>query len=362
MDAVAPSPTTAPVAGGERQRWPWPTFLGWRVLIEGVGLALLMLWLPRPLAASLGIGLLAALAVSAWWAPRRLRCVRAEWVLPLHPHADDEVAVAVKLSADGGAPPFAIETVMPGQTSAQAVGHSAGLGRVPARVGWSVRFPHRGRHRLAALVAATDQPFGLLHVTRSVAPASEVLVLPALGTLRRELRNRLTEWTEEIATGDDRGDDELAHLRPYRPGDARHSIHWRASARARHLLVAERQTPASRHLALVVDTRAATGKRLERLVCIAATLVDHLAAHGWHLSLHGQFAPAGVQGTRTQLLEVLAEVQTGPVEDLARFVPTGGSVLILASHAIELPARVPRPLLLLLNECEELVRLPGKLR
>jgi uncharacterized protein (DUF58 family) len=206
------------------------------------------------------------------------------------------------------------------------------------------------------------QPFGLVSAGVQIGPATELLVLPALGRIRKELRTRLNRWLEAQSITTDLGDDELARLRDYRPGDHPHRIHWKASARHRTLLVAERHAPGCRRLALVVDTgTGADARRLERLICIAATLVDHFTGEGWSVSLHGHFAPLGTEGPRLRLLETLA-LAGATNGDLIDTIPTNRTAVVLALGAVDLSALVPKPLLLTLAECEQLVWLPRRVR
>jgi uncharacterized protein (DUF58 family) len=238
-----------------------------------------------------------------------------------------------------------------------------GLGAAVLRPAWTVRFPRRGLARLPPLIARGEQPFGALSAARAVSPPTEVLVLPALGTVRRALHARLRSWLDlHASTITDAGDDELAYLRPYRPGDAPHGIHWRASARHGALLVAERHAIGCKRLALVVDTSGGDPRRLERLICAAATLVDDLSGQGWSLTLHGAFAPRGVNGDRDRLLEALA-LAPGDQRPVADFGPLGSPALVLCLGAAPALAGVrPRPLVLTLGELDNLVRIPRRLR
>jgi uncharacterized protein (DUF58 family) len=158
------------------------------------------------------------------------------------------------------------------------------------------------------------------------------------------------------------GDDEIARLRDYRAGDHPHRIHWKASARNRTLLVTERHAPGCRRLALVVDTDARLdSQRMERLISIAATLTDHFLGLGWNVSLHGAFAPTGLLGNRNYLLEALALATAGN-QEVAAFLPSGSLAVVLALKPFTPVDVHPQPLVLTLTECEQLVRLPRRMR
>jgi uncharacterized protein (DUF58 family) len=354
-DGAAPAPTS-------RARF---TLLGWLVLAEAGVLAATTLMpsvQPRPLGAALALGLIAALVLAVWRTPRSLRRVRGAWVLPTTAHAGDEVSVGAALSAEHGAPPVILEAWQPLVRRHEVMARLTGLDGLPTRPSWTTRFPRRGINRLPPLTVRTVQPFGLVSAGVQLGHGAELLVLPALGRIRRELRTRLNRWLEAQAITDEAGDDELARLRGYRAGDHPHRIHWKASARHRTLLVAERHAPGCRRLALVVDTgTGADGRRLERLICVAATLVDHFTGEGWSVSLHGHFAPMGLEGSRLRLLETLA-LAGATNGELMDVIPSNRTTVVLALAAIDLSVVTPKPLLLTLVECEQLVWLPRRVR
>ncbi|MBA2481070.1 MAG: DUF58 domain-containing protein [Planctomycetes bacterium] len=313
---------------------------------------------------TLSLALIAAALVALWRAPRRLKTVSGIWVVHGAVHAGDEATVGALVTATAGAPPFTLEAFNPTTRRFDAVVRLKHITAAPVKPSWTVRFPKRGRVRMPPLVARCDQPFGVLSAARPIGEPIEVVVLPTLGTVKKALHARLRSWLDLHATTTaDAGDDELANLRDYRPGDAPHSIHWRASARQRTLLVAERHALGCRRLALVVDTAAAANdsRMLEKLICAAATLVDDLTTRGWSLTLYGAFAPLGVHGTRERLLEALA-LATVDRRSVSDFVPSGVPAVVLCLGEAPQIASHPRPLILPLSEIHELVHLPGRMR
>jgi uncharacterized protein (DUF58 family) len=341
------------------------TLLGWLVLAEATLLAATLFIpsvQPKPLGAALGLGLLMALGLAMWRTPRSLDGVRGIWILPASAHAGEEVTVGASLIATNGAPPLILEAWQPLVRRFEVMARLTGLDHLPTRPSWSTRFPRRGLNRLPPLTVNTVQPFGLISAAVEIGPASEFLVLPTLGRIRRELRTRLNRWLEAQAITPELGDDELARLRDYRAGDHPHRIHWKASARHRTLLVAERHAPGCRRLALVVDTSTgADARKLERLICVAATLVDHFTSEGWAVSLHGHFAPLGVDGQRLRLLETLA-LAGATNGDLLDSVPPNRTTVVLALNPLDISSLMPKPLVLSLDECEQLVWLPRRMR
>lgn len=358
MAAAALAPSAAPAATRSL------TWLGWLTAVEAAVLMVLAAVGWWPALAAAGIGLAAVVAVAVQSSPRRLDGITAAWELPARAHAGAEVELAAVLHAPAGAPPLALEG-WTGRAGGDQVARFRALGPHPVRVRWLSRFPHRGRHALPPLVVRGIQPFGLVESSCIAAPGAEVLVLPAIGRVRARLLTRLARHLEGTVARStpEPGDDDLARLRTYRPGDPPRIIHWRASARHHHLLVAERQPIASRRLALAIDAALPPGTdahRLERLICAAATIIDTLWDHGWELSLHGCFAPPqGVRGDRLRLFEALALVAGGG-EPLRLHLPTGVPCLALVLDD-DLPDCQPAPLVIRERELGELVRLPGRL-
>jgi uncharacterized protein (DUF58 family) len=336
--------------------------LGWVALGESAFLASTVLWQPRPLGLALALGLLGGLCLAGWRAQGALRSVRAAWTLPSPPHAGDETTVISSLSAVGGAPPLQVRALSVVTKRLEIVARLPGLDAMPTRAQWTTRFPRRGLVSLPRVTVSTDQPFGLVVASRAVGDVADLLVLPAIGRLRRDLRARIDQWLEAQAATTDPGDDEIARLRPYRPGDHPHRIHWKASARHRGLLVAERHAPGTRRLALVVDTASAgDSRRLERIICVAATLTDYLIGLGWSVTLHAGFAPHGCGGDRARLFEALA-LAGSSTEAVTAFIPPHRTALILSINPLPPLDLRPAPLNLTLSECERLVRLPRRLR
>ncbi len=359
-----------------------PTTLGWIALVEGAALASCPLWLPQPGAVVLGFALVFAVGLAAvlsrWW----IRGVAGAWVVPASPHARDEATVSARLWARPGAPPVTLFACDPTTGAWDSVAKLKPLGADPVRALWSVRFPRRGRHELPPLRIRADLPFGLIRAVRAVSPPQEVLVLPALGTMSKPLKARLRSWLETHASAQDAGDDELARLRDYRPGDPPKRVQWRSSARAGRLLVAERHALGCRRLHLVLDTQivgSGSGQRgLEKLIVAAATLIDELLRGAWSLTLSllpgslptgpdGIAADAGaasvhIDGGRERLMEALALVQPGQ-GDVHGLIPRGKPSLILSLRPIDLSDLTPRPLLITSDEVEDLVAMPqGVLR
>lgn len=135
----------------------------------------------------------------------------------------------------------------------------------------------RGVYRVGGLTLRGGDWFGLYRGEREVAPTLDLVVYP------RTWRIRLAPEVRRLPQGPRRDrsspfEDELpAGLRPYRPGDPRRRIAWRATARHGTLLV--REMPPVREVAtcLFVDLNAGEwadrGLGPEQAVALAASLV-----------------------------------------------------------------------------------------
>lgn len=121
-------------------------------------------------------------------------------------------------------------------------------------------WPRRGRFVVPPPQAVSGYPFGLVQRSLDLEPTREVVVLPALGQLdAAEFRRFLAgsahgdRWERHAVRRQPEGPAELHAMRPYRPGDSPHWIHWRTSARRGELMVREFEEEANEHLVLIVD-------------------------------------------------------------------------------------------------------------
>ena len=355
-------------SGGAPARWPRVEGLGWMMLYVACALVFLRFFLNNQLhlpgaLLTLAVAILAAAAEAVLLTRLTLNRLQARWTHDAAIYALDQATVGAELSSSHGVGPFSLEAWNPTTRRSDQVLRLKGLGSVPIRPSWSVRFPRRGVVRLPSLIARSDQPFGLLSAMREISAPEDVLVLPAIGSIKKGLHTRLRSYMETYpsATAED-GDDEIAQLPDYQRRDAPPSIHWRASARARTLLVAQRNALGGRQLALVIDCAAdSIGPRLERLLCAAATLVIELSRDNWRLSLHGAFAPAGIRGRPERLLEALA-LAASDARPVSEVIPPGMPALVLCLGAPPPMYSEPRPLALALTEIEELVHIPSRVR
>ena len=264
-------------------------------------------WQPEPAAPGLGAGLLVLLAWSWWRAPLQLAGVWARWRLPATVEVGAEVRLGAEIGHAGACPPLLLDAPGPGRK--RVVARLPPLQADSVQPAWSGRFPRRGRVTLPPLELRLRLPAALVEARRQVGEPAEVVVWPQVieppaGLLRR-LRPMLGD--ESAHTGS--GDDEPERLRPYQPGDAPRRVHWRASARAHRLLVVERTATSARHLSLAVHRDCPSGPVFERLISLAAGVIDLALAHGWRVRLD---AGQGLAEGRTQLFDALALCKATP--------------------------------------------------
>ncbi len=119
----------------------------------------------------------------------------------------------------------------------------------------------RGVHDTVTLDIATAAPFALQWWTRRVVLAlpSTLHVAPRRGApwslpLRSDEEAGSTVAWVQADTGEPRG------ARPYRPGDSRRRVHWRATAHAGELMVSELERPSSEPVTVTVTLPADPGE------------------------------------------------------------------------------------------------------
>jgi len=148
----------------------------------------------------------------------------------------------------------------------------------------SVTIPKRGVHDDLEVTASTGYPFGLTWLRARPAKAGAVVVLPSFLPIRTlEVGGTahpasMPLRTEAIAA---RGaGTEVLDLREYAPSDDARHIDWRASARARQLMVREyEREDTGRNLEVVIDTEAPDDASFETVVSRAAAILDFAQRH-----------------------------------------------------------------------------------
>lgn len=338
------------------------TAAGWLTILLSWALISTLFWQDLPLALFLGLSLAVGLLYSIFVAPFDIRGVRGRWMLPAYAHAGEIVTVGAEISAQPATGPLAVWHYDPGLDRYVETCRIPGPSPTPSRLSWNLRFVHRGNVELPPVEVVTTYPFGMVAARRPVSEPVRFLVFPAVGRVTRQFRSLLERWDEDSPKADRRGDDEFAHLRSYRPGDPVRRIHWRASARARTLLVGERHMPHMQSIGLYCDVRSALTRsnRLERLIAIVATLVDHLHRDGWLVQLYGQFTDdEALLGNREDMLTALANAEPAPKGPFTFEPPEDLACLVFTlDEQLRLPATEGRCRVLDLPTAETMVRLP----
>jgi uncharacterized protein (DUF58 family) len=182
----------------------------------------------------------------------------------------------------------------------------------------------RGRISLGAIRVSTCFPFGLVQATRDILRPADLIVWPARGRLTRQLLHRGAVETSGLSpSAVSGGQDEFFGLREYRDGDSPRWIHWRKTATRGALVVREMAHPSPDSLYLVIDAALRHGDQQaadhrERLLRLAATLVDHAFARGYQVGMAlacggraRSLAVSADNAHRTALLDALADVAPG---------------------------------------------------
>lgn len=205
---------------------------------------------------------------------------------------------------------------------------------VPAGLGpgqaVSLRYPitgiARGRYAVGPLRIRVRDPFGLARRTRLDSAIHHVLVYPRIealpsGAIRGQHlgRNGSALHRRLFAPGD-----EFSTLREYSEGDDPRHIHWPSTAHRQTLMVRQHEQTWQARACVFLDARrsAHTGggpdSTLEKAICVAASLVTYLAAHGFQLRLatEADHRGAAAYEDRARILERLAELQPSPVPGL----------------------------------------------
>jgi len=207
----------------------------------------------------------------------------------------------------------------------------------------------RGEYHLGPWEAVTGDPFGIFSVVQHNPDAKTVLVYPPIAQQlpfalprgaaagRALTSNRSWEPTVSVGT-----------VRAYVPGDPRHHIHWRTTARYDSLHTKEFDQETGGDIWLVLDldrdVQVGQGERSteEMGVVVTASIAALLlnAGRAVGLVVYGPerrtVMPARGRGHLWDLLHVLAQVQAEEarplarvLEELARALPVGATALVV---------------------------------
>ncbi|MBA4187232.1 MAG: hypothetical protein C0467_04355 [Planctomycetaceae bacterium] len=223
----------------------------------------------------------------------------------------------------------------------------------------NILFAQRGRFATRIRVWS-EYPLGLLRFGREGERGPDVVVLPAAGMLDV---GGMRRWLQQ-AGGDGRvrkllrrvtsDEAEVRGVRPFRPGDAIRSVHWRSTARRRELMVREYDVAPSLDLVLVVepwlplDPTLPQLKQLEETLCLAVTIVNTwsrvygtnvvVAVAGTVPSVRSATPnAAGVRNALEPLASVTGQASVEPFGPKAFGRPLGRTIRLLVTSRPESP-------------------------
>lgn len=162
------------------------------------------------------------------------------------------------------------------------------------------RLNRRGRYRLGPIRLSSRFPFGLFRRAQIVAREGRLTVFPRLGRLTQRWvarRHEDFEGTQRCERHYGRIQGDFYGVRPWRTGDNRRWIHWRASARHGALVVRQFEQHRNRDVAVLVELWQPDRPSPEHLdnvelaVSFAATVLDDLCRKGGSNVLLGTTGP-----------------------------------------------------------------------
>lgn len=116
-------------------------------------------------------------------------------------------------------------------------------------------FKHRGRFIIKDFELSTRFPFGFFrHRRRLSAQEAEILVFPKISPVETEILQLPFETGKRILARKGAGQD-LLSLRDYQPQDDLRHVDWKATARARRMIIREFAAEDERRVTIIFDTR-----------------------------------------------------------------------------------------------------------
>lgn len=180
-------------------------------------------------------------------------------------------------------------------------------------------FERRGRYRFDTLTLATKFPSGFLRKWRDVKSSGDIIVFPKTEAVD-DFFHTLPILTGTAASHM-RGDGvDLFAIRDYNQNDHIRLIDWKATARARRVMVRETVREEDFRLSIFFDPRRpavddteAFEERFERSVILAASLAEHFIREGAEVELvtpDAVVAPGQGDGHLYKILSELAVIES----------------------------------------------------
>lgn len=165
----------------------------------------------------------------------------------------------------------------------------------------------RGLLHLDGVCVKTEFPFGLFKKQTFYPLEEAVIICPEITPLDESLlRGLFTVGPERSVHRRGHGND-LYNLRLYQAGDDSRKIHWPTTARTSQLTVRETEAEDQRRAVLYLPTVAPVSHDalFEQAVSLSASIIQHLAQHGYVLQLVVGSARSSFGQGDLHLLELL---------------------------------------------------------
>ena len=203
--------------------------------------------------------------------------------------------------------------------TAKAIAVSPITPRSSSKVTIKITPSRRGIIRLAGVIIARPDPFGLFNACKKLSLPQSVSILPKRYPIPPfELSGMRKAQSGNVSLASSVGDsEEFMSLRDYRPGDPLRKIHWKSWAKTDKPVVKEEQAEFFVRHALILDTfqSEAYSDTLEEAISVAASFACNWQTQESLLDLMFVadsaycFTSGRGLGNSEQMLEILASVQ-----------------------------------------------------
>ncbi len=209
------------------------------------------------------------------------------------------------------------------------------------------RMHRRGIYTLRYTLAATRFPFGIFERRVMLDNPARLVVLPALGGLRRDAYREFRRRDRSAARAPraNEGAQEFHSLREYRSGDNPRLIHWRTSARAGELVRRVMRHESAQDVTILLDTCVVgldsemRQRNIEKAISCAATLLVHAQRRNRRAAVHYAGGSAEHRGSRAGLMAALEQLagieggRVGPTALVQEAPLSGATTVVLLSLA-----------------------------
>ncbi len=281
-----------------------------------------------------------------------LRRVRVSRRLPQRAFAGSTFLIEVTLANDKRRVPsysLEVEDVVEGTPSERRCYFLKVAAQSEQVAGYRRTVKRRGYLRLQAFRVATRYPFGIIEKWRLLEAPEQLLVYPSLpheeplDLLGPSLGSDAA--TARVGSGHD-----VAGLRHYQAGDPARSIHWKRTAALGRVMIYEKHSDASTHLAIVLDNArpgdadARWDEGFEQAISRAAAIaVGNVGREqSAEVVCRGQRSPLVMAGAPADgILRFLALLQSVPAEQAPPLMPAGRSARVVEVKVVPAAGTAP---------------------